>query len=912
MNTETTDGLFSDSTMEPFDDGWSFTPPGASAARPVTLPHAWNAEGWSYEAPRPAEPAGTGVYRKTLRGVGKGDVLKFEGVALSCRVLIDGMEVASNLGAHRAFEVPLDSAKEESELVVEVTDKPSTPLLPEGCDAVFAASPRYRRWPAAFGSSMKAGGIWRHVHLVHRRTTVMETPAVTPVGTRFEGTLSFRGSPEGHSVRLTLSDGAETVVKTVPATVGAFAIAPERPVFSWPLRPHLYTLVSELLALDGAVLQTIRQPLWLMTFETRDSEFRMNGRPYFLRGQNGFPHCNVPYDRDYIRQYVSACRAQGVEISRFHTEPPSHEWLDECDRQGIMVILEMPLHGSVGCYSFGSEQFQKTELAEILSVVRECRRHPCVQIWSMGNELIVACERDRGLGKPLFDVLEGWIAEVRKLSAQPVIANSNGDAANLVHKTVGDIDDIHQYGGWYTETLYDLRHFADCTLKNDMLFQPAISTESIAAYTNDDGEPFVRGNDVRQRKVVDMRIGRIADLSAQVQDYQAFMLKEYAEALWRRRRPDSNFAGYIPFGQYTWFRHPFQKGPGGLEPKRIWDAFREVLGPVHVQLECFDRHVYAGASIRGTLRLYHENVHLPETCEFAVRVESAGEVLFSAPVAVRYHESAEMAVELGPFPKGVRWLELAALAEGRVVARNHLDLRGYAVGEAEPARNVAVFDPEGRLRGIGTELGDPAEIAGFDPVRTTFLVGPHALGRQTQSARDAVRDWIGRGGFAIVLEQNPGPWTGNVFGTGIGFVRACQPQWSRWAMNLVKHTDRADICEPSDPLFAGLAEEDMRWWNGDTFLAHDYLALDTLREGDRILSRIGNGLDAGELMPVQYEYRDSGYSLTAVERRVGRGAILCTSLLVGTKRGLEPVADILLGNLIRRGRSRPGAWRALC
>ena len=52
-------------------------------------------------------------------------------------------------------------------------------------------------------------------------------------------------------------------------------------------------------------------------------------------------------------------------------------------------------------------------------------------------------------------------------------------------------------------------------------------------------------------------------------------------------------------------------------------------------------------------------------------------------------------------------------------------------------------------------------------------------------------------------------------------------------------------------------------------------------------------------MPVQYEYRDPGYSLTAVERRAGHGAILCTSLLVGTKRGLEPVADILLGNLLQ-------------
>ena len=51
-------------------------------------------------------------------------------------------------------------------------------------------------------------------------------------------------------------------------------------------------------------------------------------------------------------------------------------------------------------------------------------------------------------------------------------------------------------------------------------------------------------------------------------------------------------------------------------------------------------------------------------------------------------------------------------------------------------------------------------------------------------------------------------------------------------------------------------------------------------------------------MPVEYEYRDSGYSLTAVKRRIGLGAILCTSLLIGTKLGYEPVADILLNNLL--------------
>ena len=892
------DNLFFDSLMESFDDGWSFTPPGSSIAKPVTLPHSWNAEGWSYENPEFKEPAGTGIYRKTLHGITKGDFLKFEGVAIFCRILIDGREIMTNLGAHRIFELPLDSAKEGSELVVEVTDKPSVPLLPENSDAVFSVSPRYERWPAAFGSSLHAGGIWRHVRLIHRQNTCMEKPAVTPVQTRFEGTFEFHGDPEKHTVKLTLSDGNETVEKTVDASTGKFVIAPENPVFSWPLHPHIYTLTTELCAPDGPVIQKLSQPLWLMTFETHDSEFRMNGKPYFLRGQNGFAHCNVPYDREYIRQYVSAYREQGVEISRFHTEPPSHEWLDECDRQGIMVILEMPLHGSFACYSYGSEQFRKTELAEIISIVKEYRRHPSIQIWSMGNELIVACERDLGLGKPLFDILEKWIAEVRKLSAQPIISNSNGDAANLIHKTIGDIDDIHQYGGWYTETLYDLRHFADCTLKNDMLFQPAISTESIAAYTNENGEFYLKGNDIRQMKVVHMRIGTITDLSKQAQEYQAFMLKEYAEVLWRRRRPDSNFSGYIPFGQYTWFFHPFQKGPDGLKPKMIWDTFREVLGPVHIQLECFDRHIYAGEKLRGTLRLYHENVHLPEKCSFTIRITNKDEVLFSARFEVRYHESVEIPVELGPIPEGKHQLVLEAFAEEKLAAKNRITIRSYAVKKANSSRKLVIFDPEKSLPDFGTNIGDPAEIVSFDPQKTVFLVGAHSLGRLTRSAQETVHDWMEQGGHVIVLEQNPGVYSDNIFGTGLGFVRACQPQWSRWAMNLVKHTDRSDICILSDPMFNGLTEEDMRWWNGDTFLAHDYVGLDSLRKDDQILSQIGNGLNDDELMPVEYEYRDSGYSLTAVRRRIGCGMIFCTSLLLGTKLGSEPVAKILLNNLL--------------
>ena len=160
--------------MRPFNDGWLFTAPGAETEQAVTLPHAWNADGWSYANPSFPDPAGTGRYRRILGGeVRSGDVLKFEGVSARCRAFLDGKPVAENLGAYKSFEIRLDSVRAGSELVLEVTDKPSLELLPEGEDPEFVRSPRYTRLPVAFGSSLRAGGIWRDVHLVRRPAAYM-------------------------------------------------------------------------------------------------------------------------------------------------------------------------------------------------------------------------------------------------------------------------------------------------------------------------------------------------------------------------------------------------------------------------------------------------------------------------------------------------------------------------------------------------------------------------------------------------------------------------------------------------------------------------------------------------------------------------------------------------------------------
>ncbi|HBE01794.1 MAG TPA: hypothetical protein DC049_04885, partial [Spirochaetia bacterium] len=184
------------------------------------------------------------------------------------------------------------------------------------------------------------------------------------------------------------------------------------------------------------------------------------------------------------------------------------------------------------------------------------------------------------------------------------------------------------------------------------------------------------------------------------------------------------------------------------------------------------------------------------------------------------------------------------------------------------------------------------------PGETTLLFGPHSLDKTTSFYAEALKTWIIYGGHAIILEQNPTPFSENVLNCGIGFIKANQPHWSRWAANQVKHTDRADIVNPQHPVFAELSEDDMRWWNGDSFLAHCYLSVKTAGKRDTVLSRIGNGLAEDELMPVQYDYIEPGYSIIMMERNIGKGAILVSSMLVGEKSSNDPIAAKLLANLL--------------
>ena len=905
----TSDEVYYDSTMTLYNDGWMFVCPGKCGgleeipawAEPVSLPHAWNDTGWCYEKMKDEEPSGTGYYYKHLKSLPPGATeLRFEGVSAACEVYVNGRFAGGNIGAYKPFNVKLNSNGRDDLLVLKVTDKASLKGLdPARAGGGFKVSPRYVDWPVPMGSSMKAGGIWRNVWLVSGTGGRITNLRTDSSGDRLQLYPEFSNGITGVPVEYELwNPDGELAAKVSGCGTQELKVPDVKPWY--PRHPFLYKLRARARFGNGRE-QLIEQAVAFFDFAIRNSEFYVNGKPYFLRGQNGFPHTNIGHDVEYIRRYVSAVKSQGVEISRFHTEPPAHAWLDECDRQGVMVIFEMAIHGSMGCYAFDHPEFLENAASEMLELVREYRRHPSIVMWSLGNEMIVSCERDAGLARPLFEILERWTLAVGELDSRPVIANSGGDAAELCRMSVGDVDDVHQYGGWYVETLRDLRNYENFSRKNEMLFQPMIITESVAAYTDNNGCFMVGSGDTRQRKVVKARLGTLDVSPVQCLNLQSFILKEYAEQVWRMRRDDSNMSGYIPFGQYTWFFNPFDKGEDGLKPKPVWDVYRQVMGPVHVQFECWDRHVTYGGQLRGRLLLCHEDIDLPSEMQCTVSCFFDSHCVYQEQTRVDYHgrRELELCLPLDGLSVGTARLKLLVVCKGVVVASNYLDIKVYPpLRRAPGAAAVQVYDPADNLKEFCWHV--PMERWNDDPPPPggTLLIGAHGYDGRLERASDTIMSWCRDGGTVIILEQNPSRLTRNMLGMRIGVGHQRQPYWSRWATNMVRHLDHADIRKPRHPAFRGITAEDMSWWNADSYVAHCCLQVNGLAVDDEVLLSAGNGLGDDELMPVKHPDIDPGEGVVMLEKRAGLGRVIFCQALVGSKCGIEPVAGRLLMNLL--------------
>jgi beta-galactosidase len=208
-------------------------------------------------------------------------------------------------------------------------------------------------------------------------------------------------APRSANVRARLVDNAGAVSGEVqsPVTVAAggrttttCAVRLKNPRLWSPADPNLYRLEIAI-ETDQKVADAAELNVGIRKVEVNAAQgLRINGENIKLQG-GCMHHDNGPLGSVCIpraeERRVETLKANGYNAIRTSHNPPSRDFLDACDRLGMLVIDE-----AFDCWESGNKNpedyhlyFKEWWQRDVESMILRDRNHPCVVFWSIGNEI---------------------------------------------------------------------------------------------------------------------------------------------------------------------------------------------------------------------------------------------------------------------------------------------------------------------------------------------------------------------------------------------------------------------------------------------------------------------------------------------------------------------------------------------
>ena len=206
--------------------------------------------------------------------------------------------------------------------------------------------------------------------------------------------------------------------------------------------PNLYTVKTEILS-NGTPIDGIENTFGIRTLHfDADKGCFLNGHPIKIRGvclHQDHAGVGVAITPELQQFRVEKMIAMGCNAIRSSHNPTTPEFLDVCDRLGVLVMPEVRLMGI-------NKEHQHT----IEKLITRDRNHPCVFMWSLGNEEWYIEGNERGAR--ICNNMEGF-ANLLDSSRAFTIASSGGwddgiskvsEVGGINYIKHGDVDGHHK------------------------------------------------------------------------------------------------------------------------------------------------------------------------------------------------------------------------------------------------------------------------------------------------------------------------------------------------------------------------------------------------------------------------------------------------------------------------------------
>ena len=251
-------------------------------------------------------------------------------------------------------------------------------------------------------------GIFRSVYLsAFPRTALLDLSVVPTLEESLErGCVELKAKTRGEgALRLRLLRGGDCLderTARIEDGCAAARIEVERPALWSAEDPQLYRLRVEVLDPRGEMTEVTEQKLGFRRFELKDGLMRLNGRRIVFRGVNRHDFSSVsgrvPNREELLRDIVTM-KQNNINAVRTSHYPNQSALYELCDEFGLYVIDENNLetHGSWDALYRGQVgadyvipkdhmEYAPRLLERVNCLYQRDKNHPCVLIWSCGNE----------------------------------------------------------------------------------------------------------------------------------------------------------------------------------------------------------------------------------------------------------------------------------------------------------------------------------------------------------------------------------------------------------------------------------------------------------------------------------------------------------------------------------------------
>ncbi|MFP9098390.1 DUF4982 domain-containing protein [Flavobacterium sp. RHBU_24] len=326
---------------------------------------------------------GTGWYRKTFTlpefKAGKKALLVFEGAMSEPQVYLNGKKVGEWAYGYAYFYIDITKdlkPGQQNVLAVQLSNKE------------FSS-----RWYPGAGLYRKVNIIIKNEESFEQWSTYITTPTIASNA----ATINIKTTATGNGIFLDTkildATGKVVATHTSDAIGNSFEqniVVPEPNLWS-PETPYLYTAVTQLYA--GGVLkdeETTKFGIREIKYEA-GSGFSLNGKVTKFKGvclHHDLGPLGAAVNKAALRRQMQILKDLGCNAIRSSHNMPSMEQLELADEMGFMFLAESFDEWAKPKVENGYNRFF-AEYAEkdVVNLVRATRNHPCIVMWSAGNEV---------------------------------------------------------------------------------------------------------------------------------------------------------------------------------------------------------------------------------------------------------------------------------------------------------------------------------------------------------------------------------------------------------------------------------------------------------------------------------------------------------------------------------------------